>query len=173
MKKLPYLLLLLLFAMCKTPQTVYNTNPSDKSKKEERNKKEERDIYYTEQTKNDFRAVSEAVQKKFLNDYQAADEQFTILFFTQGFYGEVITVKNNDDVLYKDMVTTDKKTGLAKNMRILNTSETSIYDQATKKTIYIDMEKAAKHKFIYVMKDLSNEDKPYKITYSDKLRPAK
>jgi len=71
------------------------------------------------------------------------------------------------------MVTTDKKTGLAKNMRILNTTETTIYDQATKKTIYIDPQKAMKHKFIYVMKELSNEDKPYKITYSDKLRPAK
>ncbi len=170
MKKLPYLLLLALFAMCKTPQTVFN---SGNSEKKEEKKREESKIFFTEQTRNDFRSVSESVQKKFLHDYKASEKQYSILFFTQGYYGEVITVKNNGETLYKDMVTTDKNSGLAKNMRILNTVETSIYDQATKKTIYIDSEKAMKHKFIYVMKDLSSEDKPYKITYSDKLRPAK
>ena len=41
-----------------------------------------------------------------------------------------------------------------------------------KKKIFIKPEKIKKHKFIYIMKD-KNAEQPYKITYSDKLRPAK
>ena len=49
----------------------------------------------------------------------------------------------------------------------------AMYDTDKKKTIYINARKASKHKFIYVMKGSANEDKPYKITYSDNLRPER
>lgn len=165
LKKLPFIFLILLFTMCKSKEI-----GSDGSRKEEKTKSEK--IYYTEQTKNDFRAVSDKVQKKFLKDYKADTEEFAILFFTKGFNGELITVKNEEGEIFKDIVFTDKETGLAKNMRIKSAVETEIYDKGTKKKIYIKPESVGKHKFIYIMKDTSGEQ-PYKITYSDKLRPAK
>lgn len=171
-KKIPFLFLVtLLFAMCKTPKLATDTT----TKKAERKKEAvaERPIFYSEQVKNDFRAVSEGVKDKFLNDYNAAEARYSILFFTKGFHGEEITVKNAEGKIFSDMMTTSKSSGLARNMRILNTLETEIYDAGNGKTIYINSEMAQKYKFIYVMKDLSNEDIPYKITYSDKLRPAK
>ena len=165
LKKLPFIFLVLLFTMCKSKKNV-----TDSTKVEEKEKVEK--IYYTEQTKNDFRAVSEKVQKKFLKDYKADTPEYAILFFTKGFNGEKIEVKNEEEIIFVDGVTTDKTTGLAKNMRIKVTLDTEIYDKATKKKIYVKSDKVGKHKFIYIMKDTDGEQ-PYKITYSDKLRPAK
>ncbi|WP_143037777.1 hypothetical protein [Paenimyroides marinum] len=174
-----YKILLLALGMlsvvsCKTTAKKNSEKDSDTNDKKElvrSDKKEE--IFFTEQTRNDFRAVSESAQQKFLEAYNATDKQYSILFFTQGFNGEDVIVKNDNSTLYKGSVLTNKTTGLAKNMRIVNTEVTSIYDKATKKTIYINTNKASKHKFVYVMKGNPDEEKPYKITYSDKLRPEK
>lgn len=165
LKKIPFIFLVLLFTMCKSKKNTTDTNGIEERRKVEK-------IYYTEQTRNDFRAVSEKVQKKFLKDYKADTPEYAILFFTQGFNGEKIEVRNEEEIIFVDGVTTDKTTGLAKNMRINVTLETEIYDKATKKKIFIKPEKIKKHKFIYIMKD-KNAEQPYKITYSDKLRPAK
>lgn len=169
------LLLLLLFSslltMCKSTPFGGNGKTATEESSKSEDKKDE--LYYTEQVRNDFRSVSESAQKKFLEGYKATDAQYSILFFTQGFNGEQITVKNTKGTVFKGSILTNKKTGLAKNMRIINTENNSIYDQATKKTIFIDTKLASKHKFIYVMKDLSTPEKPYKITYSDLLRPER
>jgi len=162
------------FFSCKTAKTVTNTSSTtEKESKIEKDAAKADEIYYTEQVKNDFRAVSESTQYDFLVAYKATEPQYSILFFTQGFNGEEITVKNDNGTLFKNKVVTNEQTGLAKNMRIVNTSITSIYDKASRKTIYIGTEKAGKHKFIYVMKGDSDDEKPYKITYSDKLRPER
>src|SRR5690606_38976587 len=173
-----YKILLLAYGMlsvvsCKTAKknSEKDSGTTDKKELVRSDKKEE--IFFTEQTRNDFRAVSESAQQKFLEAYNATDKQYSILFFTQGFNGENVVVKNDNTTLYKGSVLTNKTTGLAKNMRIVNSERTSILDKATQKTIYIDADKARKHKFIYVMKGNVNDDKPYKITYSDKLRPEK
>lgn len=168
-----FLLLMLSFTliMCKSTPVGGNDKPTSNAASKSEDKKEE--LYFTEQVRNDFRAVSEEVKNDFLRAYKATEPQYSILFFTQGFNGEQITVKNSNGTVYKGSVLTDKTTGLAKNMRILNTENNSIYDQATKKTIFIDTKMAKQYKFIYVMKDLSNTEKPYKITYSDLLRPEK
>lgn len=173
-KSLIFLVAVLSIVSCKTSKKnmVADDTKNEKDKKV-LVKKDKEEIFYTEQVRNDFRAVTETAQKKFLESYNATDKEYSILFFTQGFTGEEVVVKNDKNTLYKGMVFTDKSTGLAKNMRIANTDITSIYDKATKKTIYIDTDKARKHKFIYVMKGNANEDKPYKITFSDKLRPEK
>jgi len=167
LKKIPYLFFILLFAMCKSTKST--THVEDKKAK---TKEEKEVVYYIEQTRNDFRSVSEKVQKQFLKDYKADTPEYAILFFTQGFNGEQMTVKNENETIFKDIIFTDKITGLAKNMRINVTMETEIYDKETKKRIYIKPEKIKNHKFVYIMKDL-NAEQPYKITYSDKLRPAK
>lgn len=165
LKKLPFIFLVVLFTMCKSKKNTTDSTKVDEKKKNEK-------IYYIEQTRNDFRAVSEKVQKKFLKDYKADTPEYAILFFTKGFNGEKIEVRNEDEIIFVDGITTDKTTGLAKNMRINVTLDTEIYDSATKKRIYVKTEKVGKHKFVYIMKDTDGEQ-PYKITYSDKLRPAK
>lgn len=164
----------LMFFSCKTAKTTKDTPVStEKNTKKEKESTKLDKIYYTEQIRNDFRAVSESTQYDFLVAYKATEPRYSILFFTQGFNGEEITVKNDNGTLFKNKVVTNEQTGLAKNMRIVNTSITSIYDKATRKTIYISTEKAGKHKFIYVMKGNPDDEKPYKITYSDKLRPER
>lgn len=167
---LPLFLVSLTLVMCKTKQAATETKNVNTEKS---NEKVSDKIYYTENVRNDFRAVSENTQYQFLEAYKATEKQYAILFFTQGFNGEELTVKNDNGTLFKGSILTDKNTGLAKNMRILNTETTSIYDKATRKTIYIHPEKIGKHKFVYIMKGDLNDDKPYKITYSDKLRPEK
>lgn len=163
LKKLPLLFLILLFAMCKSKKNVTTGSSEDKKKEK---------IYYTEQIRDDFRSVSQKTQNKFLKDYKANTEEYAILFFTKGFNGEEITVKNEEGEIYKGIIFSDKESGLAKNMRIKSNIETEIYDKETKKKIYIKPESVGKHKFIYIMKETGSET-PYKITYSNKLRPAK
>ncbi len=173
LKSLIFLLCVFTIASCKTTKKNTEKQNETTAKREliKSDKKEE--VFYTEQVKNDFRSVTETAQRKFLESYNATDKEYSILFFTQGFTGEEVVVKNDKNTLYKGMVFTDKSTGLAKNMRIVNTDVTSIYDKATKKTIYLNTDKASKHKFIYVMKGNVTDAKPYKITYSDKLRPER
>ena len=164
--------LLFVLASCKSKKVAVQADGKTETV-EKTEEKLEREIFYTEQVRNDFRAVSDKTRDEFLNGYRATDKKYSILFFTQGFNSEEVTVKNENDVLFKGLVTTDKSTGLAKNMRIVNTEETEIFDAGSQKTIYISPEMASKHKFIYVMKGNQTDDKPYKITYSDNLRPAR
>lgn len=171
-KKIALLFCGLAIVSCKTAKKSTPNDKEDEKEKKELVRKDEK-VYYTEQVKNDFRSVTPAAQQKFLEGYNATEKHYSILFFTQGFSGEDIVVKNENETIYKGSILTNKKNGLAKNMRINNTEEISIYDKATKKTIYIKGDKARKHKFIYVMKSSTDEDKPYKITFSDKLRPEK
>lgn len=171
-KKIALLICGLAIVSCKTAKKTTSNDKEDNKEKKELVRKDEK-VYYTEQIKNDFRSVTPNAQQKFLEAYNATEKQYAILFFTQGFSGEDIVVKNDSETIFKGVVLTNKKNGLAKNMRINTTEETSIYDKSTKKTIYIKGDKARKHKFIYVMKGNADEDKPYKITFSDKLRPEK
>lgn len=156
---------------CKSLKTKKDNEVTTDERKLER--KDNNNIYFIEQVRNDFRAVSDSAKKKFLDGYNASDSKYSILFFTQGYRGENIEVTNDKNVIYKGSVLTNKSTGLAKNMRVDNTTTIKIYDKETKKSIEIDNKKAQKHKFIYVMKGDINSDKPYTITFSDHLRPEK
>lgn len=162
------LLASVLFVSCKSVKV---TNPS--SAEDYPVKVALKKEYYEEQVRNDFRAVSEEVKNKFLRAYKADTSEYSILFFTQGFEGERVVVSNGESKVYDGGVKTNKVTGLAKNMRINNTEITIIYDEKTDKSISLNSELAKKHKFIYVMKDVKNDEKPYKVTFSDLLRPEK
>lgn len=166
--------LLFVLGSCKSKKVVIDgSSETAVIEKAEAEEKAERTILYTEQVRNDFRAVSDKTRDEFLNGYRATDKKYSILFFTQGYNSEEVTVKNNDEIVFKGLVKTNKNTGLAKNMRILNTIETEIYDNGSKQSIFINPEMAQKYKFIYVMKGNTDEEKPYKITYSHNLRPAR
>lgn len=162
----------LFITSCKSTQKHTPVNVENTTEKNKMAIPEEK-LYYKEQVRNDFRAVSEEQKNAFLSDYKATEPQYSILFFTQGFNGEEIRVEAASNIRFKGSVKTDNETGLAKNMRILNTHNHSIFDVSTRKTIFINSEMAAQYKFIYVMKDKNDNETPYKITYSNLLRPEK
>src|SRR5690606_31941971 len=58
--------------------------------------KSDREIFYTEQVRNDFRTVSARSRDEFLSGYRATGKQYSLLFFTQGITADRATVKNGD-----------------------------------------------------------------------------
>ncbi|KIC02127.1 hypothetical protein OA88_10380 [Flavobacterium sp. JRM] len=119
------------------------------------------------------------VVEKTLKKYNAEEEQYSLLLFTDFYYGEHMTVENNFKVLYNDSIRTIKNFGLAKIIRINNRSKTKIVDEKTDIMMLIKPSLSKKYKFIYIekldyLKDRWGKDsivnkKPYKIIYSNKL----
>ena len=129
------------------------------------------------------------VKEKFLKHHNAEDAQFSVVAFEFGFSGEKHTVKNNNKIIYDDVLTTNPNLGHAKYITIDNRYDTKIIDNSTGKNITIDRDLAAKHKFItvtrkrkYLMSSglvhdsivngqkVKTKDKLYKITYSNTIR---
>ena len=107
-RSLLVLLSVMAFVSCKTSK-IKSHDANKKNEKKEVVKTTKNEVYYTEQIRNDFRAVSDSAKQKFLEAYNATDKQYSILFFTQGFNGENIEVKNDNNILYKGSVLTNKK----------------------------------------------------------------
>ncbi|MEW5676872.1 hypothetical protein ABGT15_11215 [Flavobacterium enshiense] len=124
------------------------------------------------QYRDDFKSVSDKSKTTFLKGLKATEDQYSVILLTKGFMGEEVKVFNGEKVLYKGNPISHLETGIAGYFRINNTITTKITDKFSKKEAVIDSENAKKHKFIYVMKDNGLEN-PYKITYSNTLRPLK
>ena len=123
------------------------------------------------QYRDDFRAASDAQKKKFLNELNANGANYAVVVLTKGFKGESVTVFNEKGTLYKGTVITNLGNGIAYTLRIDNTINTTITDKISSKEAVIESKKAKQYKFIYVMKDNAAAKNPYKITYSNTLRP--
>lgn len=124
------------------------------------------------QYRDDFKSVSENSKATFLKGLKATEEKYSVILLTKGFMGEEVKVFNGEKVLYKGNPISHLETGIAGYFRINNTIPTKITDKYSKKEAVIDSENAKKHKFIYIMKD-NSQTNPYKITYSNTLRPLK
>lgn len=123
------------------------------------------------QYRDDFRSVSESQKKQFLSDMNANGDNFSVLILTKGFKGELVTISNEKKTLYKGTTITNLGNGIAHSLRIDNTLPTTINDKISNKEVIIEPKKAQQYKFIYVMKDNAKTKNPYKITYSNTLRP--
>lgn len=163
MRKLVLIFIALTFFACKSKKAV----TSDATSGTTVNKKE-----YV-QYRDDFRSVTKEQREAFLKDIKAAENNYSVLIFTRGFKGEGIQVSNEKKVLFSGNVISNIKTGIADEIRIDNTIDTKVFDSFTKKSVIIESEEAKKHKFIYLMKDNSNKEMPFSITYSNTLRPLK
>src|SRR5690606_880266 len=94
-----YKILLLALGMlsvvsCKTTAKKNSEKDSDTNYKQylfRSDKKEE--LVSTEQTRTDFRVVSESAHQKFLEAYNATDVRFSTLCFRHGFNGGDVIVK--------------------------------------------------------------------------------
>lgn len=192
MKKLPFLLLIALFTMCKSvPFRSGNTSNSDSSSdssskdlsieerleeiKEENRLPEEKDVIdlpeYA-QVRDDFRSVSEKTKESYLQGMSAKGDQYSIVILTQGFKGENIVVKNSSKTFFKGMTMSDLSNGIAKSVRVDNTDDFSILDTYTNGEVTITSDHAKMFKFIYIMKNSSKEN-PFKVTFSNTLRPVR
>ena len=124
------------------------------------------------QYRDDFKAAPESQKNKLLKTLKATGKNYSVLVFTKAYKGEKITVSSNGKTLYRGNLISSLKTGIAEEIRIVNTAETKVYDDLTKKEVIIPAEEAQKHKFIYLMKE-NGKNNPFTITYSNTLRPLK
>jgi hypothetical protein len=116
------------------------------------------------------------VKAKLLKDYNAEDNQYSIVVFRDFFYGERIKLKSNGEILLNDTIRTIKNFGYAKMLRISNEHDVILYDNKLKKHIKIESKLAKKYKYINVNKYFNEpnadgiivkDKKPYKIQYTN------
>lgn len=157
MKKITLILLLsTLCTMCKSTKT--SSAPA--------NEKMALEVRY----RDDFRAANDKERTAVLKELKATAANYSVLVFTQNFKGEKIVASNANKKIYSDYVISNLKTGIADKTRIDNTTDTKIYDNLSKKEIVLLAKDAAKHKFIYLMKNTGGES-TFIVTYSNTLRP--
>lgn len=123
------------------------------------------------QYRDDFRATTAAKKNKLLKTLKATGKNYSVLIFTKGFKGEQITVSSDGKTLYRGNQISNLKTGIADQVRIINTADTRIFDNLTKAEVVLPAAETQKHKFIYLMKDNDGKGSPFVITYSNTLRP--
>ena len=163
MRKVVLILFILTVFACKSKKAATSGTTAEASV----NKKE-----YV-QYRDDFRSVTKEEREAFLKDVKATEKNYSVIIFTRGYKGEGIQVSNEQKILFSGNVISNKKTGIADEIRIDNTIDTKVFDSFTKKSVIIESKEAKKHKFIYLMKDNSNKEMPFNITYSNTLRPLK
>ncbi|MDR0229428.1 MAG: hypothetical protein LBI72_10235 [Flavobacteriaceae bacterium] len=182
MKKLPFLALIFLFSMCKTTKSIFTPEKEltveekiEKIKEEDRLPEAEdvMDLPDYAQVRDDFRSVSESSKNNYLKGMNATDSKYSVVVLTQGYKGENITIKNNGKNIYHSMTMSDLKTGIAKSVRVDNTHDIVLSDNYTKGSLTIASDHAKMFKFIYVMKNNGNKETPFKVTFSNTLRPAR
>lgn len=191
MKKLPFLFLIVLFAMCKSvpsgSSSSNNENSSNSTSKDlsieerlEEIKEENRlpeakdvvDLPAYAQVRDDFRSVSDKTKESYLQGMQATGDKYSVVILTQGFKGENIVVKNSSKTFFRGMTMSDLSNGIAKSVRVDNTDDFTIVDTYTNSEVTIESDHAKMFKFIYVMKN-SSKDNPFKVTFSNTLRPVR
>lgn len=124
------------------------------------------------QYRDDFKAVSQKKKTEFLNQMNAKGNTSSVLILTKGYQGEDVSISNEKKLLYNGNPITNLGTGIAGYIKIDNTLNTKIVDKFSKKEALINSENAKKYKFIYIMQDYTLKN-PFKITYSNTLRPLK
>ena len=123
------------------------------------------------QIRDDFKSASENYTNSFLKAKNAFDEDKSVIILTQGFKGEKVIVKQNGKTIYSEYPITNLKKQYAGSFSFTNTSDVTIYDEHTEKDVLLKSKKISDYKYIYIMKESSNEKAPYKITLSNTLRP--
>ncbi|MHC5352589.1 hypothetical protein ACYSNX_00075 [Myroides sp. LJL115] len=182
MKKLPFLALLALFTMCKSAKHIsnkkdYSVNKEVLKEKDKKQDEEEElevfDLPEFAQIRDDFRSVSEPTKNNYLAGMRATEDMYSVVILTQGYKGENISIKNKDKSFFNAMTMSDLSTGIAKSIRVDNTKDFIVKDNYTNGEVIIENSLAKKFKFIYIMKNNANKKTPFKVTFSNTLRPVR
>lgn len=131
--------LLFLFLECSTPEALY---------------------------KDDCVPVPEHFRKEVLKKYDSENEKYSLLYFTELFEDDEITVSNENETLYSGLVSTIEGVGLANVVRIDNNYTTNVYIKNEKYSFII---KKGKYKYIYVSKIKKDKKNKYTIAYRNIL----
>lgn len=131
--------LLLLFLGCSTPKSLY---------------------------KDDCVPVPEHFKKEVLKKYDAENENYSILYFTEFFENDEIIISNEKEALYNGVISTVEGVGLAYVVRIDNNYTTNVY---VKNENYSFEIKKGKYKYIYVSKIQKEKKSKYIIAYRNIL----
>lgn len=109
-------------------------------------------------------------EAKFLTKLEAKENNFSVIFFTNGFLSkEKIEVKVDNKVVFSDILETDRSFGLAKTLRINNRYDILIKDLNSGYAFKLKGKKNSKYKYIYISKD-ADSNSNYVINYSNKLQ---
>jgi hypothetical protein len=182
MKKIPFLALIVLFSMCKSASHIFAPEKKltieekiEKIKEEDRlpEEKDVIDLPDYAQVRDDFRSVSDKTKENYLQGMKATGDEYSVVIITQGYKGEDIIIKNADKNFFKGMTMSDLQTGIAKSVRVENGQDFIIRDNYTDSEITIESDYAKMFKFIYIMKTSTNKENPFKVTFSNTLRPVR
>ncbi len=167
MKKSIFLFILsFVFIACSTKKTINTTTDSKVSTVEEK----ESSASYV-QFREDFTKVSETTKTKFLEKQKATATNYAVLFLTHGYKGEHVIVKSANKKYFEGTTYTVKSNDVAGYLRVKNDEDLIVTDNYTNKQAIIESKYLKEYKFVYVLKDNANKAQPYKITYSNSLRP--
>lgn len=125
------------------------------------------------QYRDDFRAATDKERSALLKKLRATDAAYSVLILTKGFKGEKIVISTAGKTIYSGTFISNLKSGIAGPVRIQNGADTKVYDTFSKNEIIISSDDAKKHKYVYLMKDNTNKNNPFTVTYSNTLRPLK
>ena len=131
--------LLFLFLECSNPKTLY---------------------------KDDCVPVPQHFKKEVLKKCDSENEKYSLLYFTELFKDDDITISNEKETLYNGVVSTVEGVGLAYIVRIDNDYTTNVY---IKNENYSFKIKKGKYKYIYVSKIQKEKKSKYIITYRNIL----
>lgn len=180
MKKFTFLLIIVFFSMCKTVKPIFSKTEETIEETIEKIKEEDRlpeekdviDLPDYAQVRDDFRSVSEKTKENYLRGMKATDPQYSVLILTKGYKGENIRIKGDEKNYFNGMTMSDLKTGIAKSVRVDNSQDLTLYDNYTGKSLTIESNHLKMFKFIYVMKNNADKEVPFRITFSNTLRPV-
>ncbi len=168
--------------MCKTPgTTIFSHQEISIEEKIEEIKEENRlpeekdvdDLPEFAQVRDDFRSVSDKSRDSYLRGMNATASNYSVIILTKGFKGENISIKNDNKTFMNAMTMSDLKSGIAKSVRIENSQDLVVHDTFTGGEVTILSDHSKMFKFIYIMKNNANKETPFKVTFSNTLRPVR
>ncbi|WP_430614223.1 hypothetical protein [Flavobacterium sp. JP2137] len=180
MKKFAFLLIIAFFSMCKTAKPLFSKpeltveETLEKIKEEDRlpNEKDVIDLPDYAQVRDDFRSVSDKTKDNYLRGMRASEPQYSVVILTKGYKGENIRIKAEDKTYFNGMTMSHLKTGIAKSIRVDNDKDLTIFDNFTGKSLTIESNHLKMFKFIYILKNNADKEIPFRVTFSNTLRPV-
>ena len=105
-----------------------------------------------------------------LNKLDAKQSSKSVLFFTTGFIGDSIELKNENNVIFKLSIETISQLGLAHVETISNENQLEITIQSSNPIkIFLNESDLKKYKFIYISKSETKKHQ-YLVEYSNRNR---
>ncbi|QYJ68821.1 hypothetical protein [Flavobacterium litorale] len=104
-----------------------------------------------------------------LNDLDAKDSIYSLIYFTSVFKEDLIKVENGDKTIFNDTIKSDESLGLAEVIRINNTLDVKITDMSLNYSFNLKKKSNMNYKYIYIERK-RYEDNKYVVIYSNSMR---